>query len=239
MKKFATLSCLILLASISVPPAALAVFLGNSNYGKEYLVGVEDLSKWTAGLYYETVTRDVYYRYSTASPMELDRTMLYVGYDFIPWITTYITAGSCDTEIDNTAPYRDDLSYGFGMHFNLLDHDILDPTLFENSIRINAAWEYTMNNADFPNTGNWRELQLSLTLSIVNDIEGNSLYLPNAIAIYAKPILSDIQFGDMNEEEKMGFGAGLEVFYSERVSFHFGMLSFGSNSATAGLHIRL
>jgi len=239
MKKYATLCCLVLLVCVSTPPAALAVFLGNSDYGKEYLVGVEDLSKWTTGLYYENITRDVYYQFATASKMEINRTMLYLGYDFIPWMTTYVTAGSCATEIDNVEPYRDDTVYGFGMHFNLLDHDILDPTLFENAIRINAAWEYTMNNADIPNAGNWRELQLSLTFSLINDIEGNSLYLPKAIAIYAKPIMSDIQVGDMNEEEKVGFGAGLEVFYSERISFHFGMLSFGSNSTTAGLHVRL
>lgn len=238
MKKFATLCCLVLLASAFVPSTAFAVFLGNSDYGKEYLVGVEDLSKWTTGLYYENMRRDVYYQLSAASQMKLTRAMLYVGYDFIPWITTYLTAGSCDTQITGTE-IGDDSSYGFGMHFNLLDHDILDPTLFENAIRINAAWEYTFNSAQFPNTGSWRELQLSMTVSVVNDIEGNSLYLPKAIAIYAKPILSDIQFGDMNEEEKMGFGAGLEVFYSERVSFHVGMLSFGGNSMTAGLHIRL
>jgi len=221
-----------------VPSTAKAVFLGNSDFGKEYLLGVEDLSKWCGGIYVESMNRKVGYN-GLSQTMELDRSMLYVGYNFMPWITTYITAGSGPVSLTNDPdPFDGDTSMGVGMHFNLLDHDIMDPTLFENSIRINGRCEYTFNSIDGLGIGEWQEIQISLTLSIINDLNANILYLPKAIGLFAGPVFSDILFGDIDEETKTGAFAGMEVYYSERVSFYGGVLTIGDSSTAFGLHVR-
>ena len=35
------------------------------------------------------------------------------------------------------------MEYGFGLYLDILDHDIKDPNLMEDKIRINAGIEYT------------------------------------------------------------------------------------------------
>lgn len=216
----------------------LAVPIGNSNEGREYLVAAQDVSKWSCGVYSRTQKRDVTSNRQQFS-MELREVMAHVGYDFKRWFTTYAVAGQSQAEIGGGGYADAETELGVGMHFNILDLEILDPTLFEDKIRVNAGWQYSMSETEWAGRQtNLRELSASLMLSIVNDIEGNKLFLPNSIAIFAGPIYSDIQSSSINEKNKLGFAAGMEVFLSEKISLKCAIERFDATAYSTGINVR-
>jgi len=87
-----------------------------------------------------------------------------------------------------------------------------------------------------PRTG--ASFSASLTFSIVNDLEGNKFYYPNSIALYAGPVLSDLQGSDFNEKNVLGFAVGLEVFLTESISLDAGIKQFEHTGYSGGLHLR-
>ena len=132
-----------------------------------------------------------------------------------------------------------EFEYGAGLRLNILDHEIPDPTLFENRLRITAGAQYTWTQADqdlYP--WKWEELVADLTVSIVNDIEGNALYLPNSIALYVGPVLSIIRSDTIKADDKFGYSAGVEVYFTECVSFDLGIQKLDDTGYVGGLHIR-
>lgn len=216
-----------------------AVPIGDSNLGRKYLVTAEDLGNWCCGLYSSSRDRDVQSGGKTL-PMKSHTMAGYVGYSYKPWFITYVVIGNSKTKIGFSGHPNSESEYGFGMLFNILDHDILDPTLFEDRIRINAGWQYSASKTQWGagNKTKWRELSASLTVSIVNDIVGDKRYYPMSIALFAGPIYSDIMSSSIDEKEKFGFTAGLEVFYTQRVSFYCGIENFGDDAFMGGVNVR-
>lgn len=240
VKKSIFCVCLIVSLLAGDFTAVFAVPLGSSNMGREYLVGAGSPYKWSFGAYVETRERDVAIdRLSSLMSMKSSKIMGYVGYDFLSWFTTYFTAGQHRARIGSSGYADGELECGMGMHFNLLDQEILDPTLFEDKIRINADWQYTTSKTEYGSeVKKWRELFLALTISIVNDIEGNKLYLPNSVAVFWGPLYSDIQGGSINEKDKIGFTAGLEVFFTEKISLNLAIESFDEVTHIGGINVR-
>lgn len=239
MKKRAFLTSVVILFLLAgnLSPL-LAVPIGSSNAGREYLLAAEPLGKWSCGVYSKARKRDVTTG-GLSLPMKSRKTMGYVGYDFKRWFTTYATAGSSETMIGGSGYADGESEYGVGMLFNILDHEILDPTLFEDKIRINAGWQYTSSGTKYAGaTRKWHELFASLTVSLVNDVEGSKFYLPNSIAIFAGPIYSDIQSSSIDEKDAFGLITGLEVFYSEKISIDWAIERFESSAYTVGINIR-
>lgn len=216
----------------------LAVPIGSSNLGREYYTGVSDLDQWSCGFYYNL--RDRHIRAAGQQYLMKSRKLAgYVGYDFKPWFTTYGMLGSNETEIEPTVTSGASSEYGFGMIFNLLDQEILAPTLFEDRIRVNAALQYTKTKAVWVGRSTkWRELFASLIISIVNDLDGNRLYLPISISLFGGPIYSNMTSSSFNESDSLGFTAGLEVFFTDKVSFYVGTERFDSDAFMTGVNVR-
>ena len=83
------------------------------------------------------------------------------------------------------------------------------------------------------------EVTASLTLGLINDIQGNVLYMPNAIGIFAGVVYSDYVSGDVVEESLAGYTAGFEIYYSEKLTFELRMESFDEMKFFGGIHLRL
>ena len=215
-----------------------ALPIAGSNTGREYLMGVSDLGNWSCGIYSRMLDRDIDIR-GIDSLMKSKSIIGYVGYDFVRWFTTYVLAGQNESEFGNMGYGDDEFEYGFGMYFNLLDQDILDPTLFEDKIRINAGWQYSESKTESGGSDvEWSEICASLTLSIVNDLDGNKRYVPNSIALFAGPVYSDIDSSIINEKDVFGYTAGIQVFYTEKVSFDIGVEKFESDTYVGGVNVR-
>jgi len=216
----------------------LAVPIGNSDEGREYLIASQDVSKWSCGVYSRAQNRDVTSNRRQLS-MRLRKVIAHVGYDFERWFTTYAVAGQSQAGTSGGGGYADaGTELGMGMRFNILDLEILDPTLFEDKIRVNAGWQYSMSDTEWEGRQtNLHELSASLMLSIVNDIEGNKLFCPNSIALFAGPIYSDIHSSSINEKNKLGFAVGMEVFLSEKISLECAIEKFDADAYSAGINV--
>lgn len=251
MKKHKTSIIWIIFALlVSSLPTVIANPVSGSNDNYDYLLGGTDFSKFSLGLY--SKKRVVLIK---ASPnlseyeMSMKKTSAYIGYDALRWATAYITFGNTDTRLD-TGYYP--LGYhqtfngaegeaGCGVVLNLIDHDIADPTLIEDRIRVNANIEYTGSKAYWKyasKTVKWSELYASLTMSLINQIHGSKEFWPHALAFYGGPVYSRIISADLKHDGEWGFTGGFSIMYSENVTINLGYEQLEGKGYTAGANIR-
>jgi len=240
MKRSLTVICVAVLVLEGTCSLVPALPVAGSNTGREYLMGVSDLGNWSCGIYSRMLERDIdFLGIDSLMNMKSKSIIGYVGYDLVRWLTTYVLAGQNESEFGNTGYGDGELEYGIGMYFNLLDHDILDPTLFEDKIRINAGCQYSESKTESVGSNvEWSEVCASLTLSIVNDLDGSKRYVPNSIALFAGPVYSDIDSSTINERDVFGYTAGIQVFYTEKVSFDIGVENFENDTYVSGVNVR-
>lgn len=207
-----------------------------SNSGKDYIIGVSRLANWSCGAYYDSRERDITVRDSWfEQSLNTDALGAYVGYDF-RWLTAYGLFGSTESSIEGSNYEPPQTEYGVGMRFGLIDQEILDPTLFEDRLRLNAFVQYTENKSKWIE---WQEISGAITLSLVNDIHGYKMYAPEAIALFLGPAFSDMR-GNVNESENVGLLAGIDFFLTHKVSAYIQMTSWGDdNSNTTGLGVNV
>lgn len=245
-----TYICLIFAIIFTAIPVITAGPIGGSNENYDYLMGGTDFSKFSMGFY--SKERNVLVglpEYGGAlRSMEMKKMSGYVGYDVFRWATLYMVGGTTDTKfVRVTGPYSP-VEYngaegetGFGLQFNLVDHDIADPSLHEDRIRINAGIEYTRSKADWAfrdRPTRWDEIYASMTFSLINQIHGTKLYWPNAIAFFGGPIYSHIESSSLEHDGETGFNIGLAVMYSENVTFNFALESLEKDGFVIGGDIR-
>lgn len=230
---------LIALSAIIAAPA-LSAPVGNSNWTRDYLVAADDLSRLSAGLCYDAVERDIELD-GEKRTLESDRAMFYLGFSVLPWLTPYVTVGGAESSFSEKSYQESDtqVAYGGGIRLSLLDHDILDPRLMEDRIRINASLDYLKCEMDGYEKLNWNEFRTALTLGLVNDTTGNKRFIPQTIEIFAGPVYSSIS-GDMDAQDDFGFVMGLSLHCTERVTLDVAAEGIGdTTSIFTGVHLRL
>jgi hypothetical protein len=231
----AGLSCLILMCAAGAAGAPI----GNSNQGRDYLVSTAMLSPWSFGIFGEGGTREVEWK-DSGFPLELEsrKLMVFLGYDVIRWITPFVAFGVSDMEFGGSQGGDTELELGAGLHLNLIDQEIMDPTLYEDKLRLTANLYYSQSETTWlSNTAKVNEFSANLLLSLVNDIEGHKEYLPYSLALFAGPSFSAIS-GDVRETQEVGFIIGLDVFYTKRVSFNFAFEKYEQETITSGINVR-
>ena len=241
MKKRIRLTlCALALLTLGGLSPVLAAPRGYSDTGMDYIEGSSDLRLWSIGFYSDGRIRDVEIS-DLPYRLETSKVMGYIGRDLTRWMVLYATAGSCKFEVQSSLATQESSSeYGVGLKINLLDHEIMDPTLLEDQIRLNATFQYS--GSEFEWLGRTRKLtELSghLTFGIVNDIEGNVLFRPNGIGVFAGGVYSTFVSGDIQERDTLGYTAGLEIYYTEKVTLDVRLEGFDDLTYLGGIHIRL
>jgi len=208
------------------------------------MISGQSLHNWAFGIYGESWTREVDVGGADLD-MEHSRVMAYAGYDILPGVTFYVTGGMGISDIDDQGAADGEAEYGAGLNFNLFDHEILDPTVFDDRIRINGCVQGTYGSTEYdPENGElselkWQEVYASLTLAVVNDCAGNKFFAPMSISLFVGPVYSAFLGGDVETDRNFGVTAGMEVFCSLNATLTAGVLSFGEDIGyTAGLHLR-
>lgn len=212
-----------------------------SNEGRDYPAASSALSLWSIGGYFHSDEKDLDLQDRGERTLSSTRAMFYVGYDLLSWLTPYLTIGQSQTEIDSYSS-GEEPQIGLGASVQLLDHEVDDPTLLEDRIRLNGNIEYSWTSAEYMgSTLDWTAFDASLTLSVVNDVFGNIRFAPDSIALFGGPIYSawfgsDID-GPAHDRNVFGYCLGLEVFYTPSVSLNFRANILESTGLTAGLNI--
>lgn len=239
-KKYSIL--LVVIALSSVATACFAGPRGGSNWGRDYVVASQGLDPWSAGLYYHNREREVQVQPSRVPTlMKISEILVYAGFDLRPWWTVYASIGESKAKFGASEYDDGEMAYGFGTQFNLFDHEIEDPFLLEDRVRINAGGEYVLRETESAWRGNleWQELTGYLTVSIVNDVQADKMYYPDSIAVFAGPMYSDILGDDIKtpSSDSFGYMVGLEVFCTKRLSLHVSMEAFEENGYSAGVNL--
>jgi opacity protein-like surface antigen len=217
-----------------------------SNRGRDYVVSSASLKWWDFGVSYDYFQRDLTLDPGGDITLKSGKAMAYVGYDLLAWLTPYITGGRSATTMKQGS-FSDDgggeLQYGGGLQFNFLDHEVADPFLLEDRLRLNGNVEYTMTTASTTiHEMDWAEFDASLTLSIVNDISGNILFVPESIAVFAGPIYASLSSPDIKSsgsgKDSFGYTVGIEVFYTPSISFSAQVNEYDRPGYTVGLNVR-
>ncbi|OVE75213.1 hypothetical protein BVX97_05220 [bacterium E08(2017)] len=249
-----TFACLFLTV-ILTPILSFAIGpVSGSNDAYEYLFGGSDLSKVSAGFYTKQRVVEVSAAgmsgIKTPYEMTLKKTGGYVGYDIARWATLYGTVAMTDTKLsvasfDYPGFFEEfnggDNEIGIGIAMNLLDHDIADPTLAEDKIRINAILEYTKSESDWLYANDvirWDELYGSLVFSLVNEIHGAKNMWVHAIAFYAGPCFSQIRSSSIDHDGDYGYVGGFTVYFSQTLSFDVGYERLAEGGYSFGANVR-
>lgn len=230
---FCVVVCVLMLRTTSV--IASPIVGSNDNY--EFLMGGADLSKFSIGAYVREQNLKVRPSPSAGMvdySMKMKKIMGYVGYDILRWGTIYGIMGTTDTRLDSgtNIPYRhesyngSESEYGLGFVVNLIDHDIADPTLIEDRIRVTAGVEYTKSSMYWNlahEQVDWDEIYASARVSLINQLHGYKEMWPLAIGLYAGPIYATIISSSLNGSRDVGFIGGMEIYYSDRITFDIGV----------------
>ncbi|MDE0838752.1 MAG: hypothetical protein OSB41_06810 [Kiritimatiellae bacterium] len=204
---------------------------------ENYLITEQDLSGWSAGLYMRDRERDVRVDNSNF-PSTLDETRVvgYIGYRLFSWVTVYVHGGQSDGEL-NGFP-GDGPAFGGTAEFNLMSHLIKDPGLQDDRIRVHSTVSYTSSEAESGSTTfDYSEIEADLTVSLINELEGNKAFLPQAIGLTAGGLLSSLQ-GDLEEDgDTLGYSISLDLLWTEHITIHAGVESLDNTGAFAGVHL--
>jgi len=242
MKKAKTLLLLVVLALVSSHALVHAVPVGSSNESRDYLIAARDLSNWSCGTTLNMRERDITAFGSGAVTMDTQGMLGFLGYDVARWITLYLIGGASQHRIVGES-VPGGAEYGLGLHFNIFDHDIMDPTLFEDRLRLNASCHAVYTECAFRGVAGVQAMDTyaALTGSIVNDLPGHKFFVPRSIAIYAGPTYSSLQNFDRTVRTLTPFGAtaGLEFYWGPHFAWHVGANTYnGTVSPSSGMNIR-
>jgi len=223
---------------------AAAAPRSGGNVGSDFLMGASDKSGWSCGIFYEG--RDRHLEIGDNGPtrkVSTDIGAVYIGHTLVKWINVYAFAGMLYAD-NGTGPLResdDNFLYGGAVHMDFFLHEIQDPVLMENEIRLSGdAAIYVSEFEVFGESRDFQEVKASLTAAIVNHLDGNKLFVPESIGIYGGPVYSQVFGGDLDDgpDDQVGLAAGLEVFHTKRVSYYAGIERFKDTGFTAGLNVR-
>jgi len=224
--------------------SAQAVPRGGSNQAIDFLDGYSERAGWSCGIYYHGRERDVeVLGGTTPALLEEDRVIGYVGYNPVPWLGIYGMAGWDRADLGSAflADSEAQLIYGASLNFDLFSHEIQDPVLLEDKIRVNAGIGFFKTDVEtHGKKEDLTEVEASLTVSVVNDVAGSKLYLPESIALFFGPIYSEFIGDDIEDsgDDQVGFTVGLEAFNVKRVSLSTRVEFFENTGYAVGLHTR-
>jgi len=224
-----------LLASTSVT----ALPIGRSNDHANYMFGKGSPDVFVVGIYGSDLSRDVNDDMGWTRELETSRVMVYGGLDVFPWFTLFGAAGAARHTIGvsdaDTSP-----EFEFGAVLNVLDQVIYDPQLFEDRLRVNAAATYTLSSATWYEDwdASWNTLKFSLIASVVNDSEGEKMFAPESVVLFAGPVYSLINGDDFDQDQAFGVTGGIEVYFTDSVSMNIALEHYDTTGLSGGLHLR-
>jgi hypothetical protein len=242
MKKLTVAAACVLFSCLM--SSSQAVPVGTSNEEVDYTISARFFHNWSCGIYAEGRDRTVDAPGLNEVMMSYGRIMGYVGYDFLPGFTFYVTGGGNSVDIDDRGA-ENAFEYGAGLNLNIIDHEVLDPTMFEDRLRLNGNVQVTYGTTDLPtpddNTRSleWQEVFASLVLAVVNDCAGDKFFAPFSVSLFAGPIYSEYFGDDLDPKDKFGITAGMEIFYGLNLTFTAGVEVFDEEVGyVAGAHFR-
>ena len=237
MKTFKLLKSAILVNVLFSSLVLAAPQIGRSQGGRQYLISSDALHNWSIGAYVSESRRDVRVR-GQNNQMKSKSSGVYVGYDVLRWATVFGIAGLSNTSFNHRYSSSHN-ELGLSLQLNLIDHELMDPTVMENRLRLNLQTSYMWHKADYPGGSvAWGDLSTGLMFSVVNDTPSFKVFWVENIALFGGPVYSKLIGSNLSERSNVGYAAGIEVGVSEKVSLLAGIKDIDRTSAMGSITVR-
>jgi hypothetical protein len=82
----------------------------------------------------------------------------------------------------------------------------------------------------------WNELEASLTVGLVNEVQGHKAFVPYAISLFAGPVVSRVE-GDIEAGTEHGYIAGFQFFVTPRITVTAAAQDVGGTSLLTGVRL--
>jgi opacity protein-like surface antigen len=233
MKASPILQAGLLAGILAVALPAGAVPRAAESSGAHYLVAAEPLARWHLGGFYRYHDREI----KPDDDFVQNKAGVHVGYDLLPWLSVYGVIGASWAKIE---PYPDEYSdaapeFGGGVWLNLLDHDIAGNLALETRLRIQAQAQVThasLDNVYDNGDVSYTEFFSSLTVSVINELIGNKNYWPDAIGIFAGPVVNSLHSDEIdNKGGVVGITAGIDMYVTSGLTLSFAYEAYEDDEA--------
>ncbi len=228
MKKTIAFALTTLVLSAATLSAAPRI---TSNDPLDYLTSANDLNRWSIGVDLRFVERGISIN-GTDQTLKPNQYMFYTGYDLARWVSIYGLLGYGDAKTE----YGDregEIAWGAGARFLLLDQLILGTMETVDRMRIIGNIALTSQGSEYQGEDiNWMETTGSLTIGLINDIEGNKGLWFEGMGIYTGACYDNLRSSDFDTEgDSVGLIVGLELYVSTRMSVDVCYEFYGDDTA--------
>lgn len=197
------------------------------------------------GVGYERIKRDVDFQVGPDRVFEADRISGYVGFDVLPWLTLYVTAGSTEFKDDSGIKTAAGLSVCGGVSAYLWESDVLTPAFIAGRLSIKAMAEASRSRSDYDGSEEeWTEAMAALPIGyeIFDRYPTGASGIQTSLALYAGPAVSSMSGtvknadNDFDAKKQVGFVAGLDIYLAPQFSVGaditvFDEVSYGASAA--------
>ncbi len=201
----------------------------------------------SVGVTYEEIEREVDFDNGPNALLEADSAALYVGYDVLPWLTIFATAGGSQLDGNGIIDTDRKLKASLGVCAYMWEGDVLEPIFMAGRISIKPMAEIARYSSD-SEVGDtvWTDASAALLLGYekFDRYPTSPRGVQTSLALYIGPAVSyvsgeiDTIAGDIDFEQDELFGVmgGVDIFLAPSVSFGVEFSHYGD--ATIGASLR-
>ncbi|OVE73377.1 hypothetical protein BVX94_03995 [bacterium B17] len=203
---------------------------------RETLKYSSNLSAWSVGLQLEgIIDREVDYKnMNGGTELTAAAGSVFLGYDFAPWITAFVTLGASAVEVDDAGDDSDwsdpAEKWSLGLNANIWHYEIIEPDSLKGRLTFKAVGEIARyDSEDDMFDAHWVDVSLALPLcyEVMVDYglhESDGIY---SSVIYVGPGFSFLngrantatEQTDFEETQTIGVVGGMDIYFARNLSF--------------------
>lgn len=230
MKKF-----LLILASVSCVNSVLAGIVPGA-MSRETWKYSPSLSKWSVGLQAEgVIDREMNIKNMSGSEeLTAAAASAFLGYDFAPWLTSFITLGASEVEVEDNGDDSDwsdpGVKWSLGVNANLWHYEIIEPDFLKGRLTLKAVGEIARYDAEDDMFDiHWVDVSASLPLcyEVLVDygphksdgIYSSVIYVGPGVSIVNGRFDTGSYLYDFEEDQSVGVVGGMDIYFARNLSF--------------------
>jgi len=166
--------------------------------------------------------------------VDIDRYNAILGYDLTRWLTLYGVAGV--SKAKDELAFESDTSgiFGLGVWANLIEVEQMSLLSTITKYRLSSGAEITYAGFD---DFNWTQFDAFLTFELVNELNRSSFIFPEAVSVFAGPIISVVESDKLTQSSSniIGLTVGVSVMFTDNVYATGGADVFSDDNAFFGM----
>jgi len=217
-------TCLVL-ASLSATAATVPASISRESFSS-----ARSLDRLSLGYDYLAVRRNVDYGAPEVMELWANSHKGYIGYDVLPPLTVFITAGTCNAKFDGMADYGSlQPAWSVGLCGYLWNHDISDPAFMAGRLSIKSVSEVSRYDSDIDGRGDleWTDISTAMVFGyeLFEDAMNHVPAERISLNFFAGPLVSIVDGEyrlsgmrtDFDEERWFGGVGGLDLYLAHNL----------------------